>query len=1671
MAQINGHEYVDLGLPSGILWSKYDYGSSSETSAGGSYTWGGSNNSNKYILDPSNPNCDYKTVLELSDDIINKNWGENWCIPTKAQFEELIRCCSISGDEDTNLNYRKYSRNGNYLKFPGKYSEYWTNELENQDYAYTLYNDYDYDDGDYEWDEFINSRDRTHSYRIRPVWVPSLQHTINVYDNGELIYTETLNRGELFTYKLSDTSDLEFLGYVDKSGKLYTNPISINSDLNLTVKWLNKIPTGSDNSHDYVDLGLPSGTKWATTNVGATTPEDRGNTYAWGEIETKTYYSQDNYRFWIPSNTSYVNFSKYVTSSMYGNVDNKTILELSDDAANYNWGGNWRIPSKVELNELKDNCQWIYTKRNNSLGYLVLSKTNNNWIFLPETGSSSSAKDCLYLSNCQGWAEYLSYSLQCNNTSIQTFNNVARYNKYLIRPINKELTLNVTFYSNNLNNEALGINVEYAQLVTIFTNQFQNGTSLFVNWNTQSDGFGTQYSENEIITQLTENLDLYAQWFDYQYDDSENGHDYIDLGLPSGTLWATCNMGASMPTDFGEYYAWGETEIKSTYSSSNYKWYKDGDSSNVLKYNTDLSYGIVDNKVNLDLEDDAARVNWGGNWQIPSNVFFKELIDNCIFEYCGSYIKLTSKTNNKILYFPYSKYSEYLSSSYLSNYYCGGITLYDYKINLSSFYRYDPTLIRPIIKRTNQTCTVTYKNDGIILKTDTVSFGDRYLVTEEIPIKEGYLFSDWNNTYGPKALIDISSDVELEAAWDKAIVINLIDQSEQIKNTLLVRETTSKYLPSILVDKGYYCKEYNTQLDGSGDVYYFYNYYNFAEDINLYAQYEKLNTEYIDLDLPSKTLWGKCNIGDVQENIRLSNGLRFWFGDPLSVRNRKFYEDYKYIQKNTNSTNYYTKYTLDDQDYDGIWYDENQNFIGDGKSVMDKEDDPAYNYLGGNWRTPTKEQLEELLEYCYLDLSSSPRRVVSKTDSNKYIYLPTTYSHYASGYEYLVNTLNTTKTAYYLPGTYVNTIDRDYSSLCIRPVMIPYSITYKNENFEFVDYGVEFTIKNPGWVDSKKYVTSFNTELDGSGTTYNIGDVITLEEDLTLYAIWEDKLIVNIDSNVEGTDIKTYYYLLGDTFTFHEIKWDKFHKIEGYSLTKAGSIEYKVGDSISITDNITFYAVWRDLTNGVEYIDLGLPSGNIWAKEDLKGHYAWGEVETKSEYYTTNYKHSESNWNDLIKYNSSRNNGKVDNKKTLELVDDIANVVLKSTWHTPSVKDWQELIDNCTLEYTADGVKLISKINQNYITLKSNGIFVNKEPYNEAFKGYYWTNERNKKQPIEAYCVYFNDKYFGINSENRPLGLSIKAVINLGKSETPDTPTDPDTPVTPEEPEKPEEPELPDNPGTSTDVEEIPETGEISEHKIGTYNIRYWNGENDSNNQGEIAWPNRKDGVLNFLCGKYGGAVFGLQEITSQMYPDLQISDSIYYGYGRDNGQLNENASGEQISIFKNSTAPFQILRYGSFFYKTKEKSSFNRLCVWALVQSTINGKKFYIFNNHLAHDSATVRKQQVEILLKKVEEIAGDNIVFIVGDFNLTEDEETYSLITAKYNDAYKLASNPQGGYNGTNHTYTGLYSTTDTTSKRVDYIFTNLDTVESYIADNANMELEKYPSDHLPVVSTFKF
>ena len=157
---------------------------------------------------------------------------------------------------------------------------------------------------------------------------------------------------------------------------------------------------GSHNGHDYVDLGLS--VKWATCNVGAISSEGYGNYYAWGETHTKTSYSWSTYKWYNGSIYSkegdyvmkYDKQKKYVTNSDHGIVDNKKRLDLSDDAANTNWGGTWRIPTMDEWTELKESCIWTWTNQNGILGYKVTRDGKS--IFLPVAGARGECSEKQY---------------------------------------------------------------------------------------------------------------------------------------------------------------------------------------------------------------------------------------------------------------------------------------------------------------------------------------------------------------------------------------------------------------------------------------------------------------------------------------------------------------------------------------------------------------------------------------------------------------------------------------------------------------------------------------------------------------------------------------------------------------------------------------------------------------------------------------------------------------------------------------------------------------------------------------------------------------------------------------------------------------------------------------------------------------------------------------------------------------------------------------------------------------------------------------------------------------------------------------------------------------------------------------------------------------------------
>ena len=134
--------------------------------------------------------------------------------------------------------------------------------------------------------------------------------------------------------------------------------------------------------HEYVDLGLPSGVLWATTNIGAENPEDSGQYFSWGELETKETYRESNYK-WFDSEG---NLTKYNIDSSIGTVDNKTQLEPEDDVANLMWSNGWRIPTDEEQTELLQHCNWELVTQNDVKGYKVSSTVNDNYIFLPMVG-------------------------------------------------------------------------------------------------------------------------------------------------------------------------------------------------------------------------------------------------------------------------------------------------------------------------------------------------------------------------------------------------------------------------------------------------------------------------------------------------------------------------------------------------------------------------------------------------------------------------------------------------------------------------------------------------------------------------------------------------------------------------------------------------------------------------------------------------------------------------------------------------------------------------------------------------------------------------------------------------------------------------------------------------------------------------------------------------------------------------------------------------------------------------------------------------------------------------------------------------------------------------------------------------------------------------------------
>ena len=621
---------VDLGLS--VMWATFNLGATAPSEYGHYYAWGESvpktfydwgtyrwglgveyDDIFKYCTIPLlglNEFTDDLVTLEPEDDAAHLILGDKWRMPTKEEWDELMEGCTRSivwVDDVVGCKFTsKINGESIFLPAAGGMSNASSNYVGSWGYY----------------------------------WTSSL-----FVETPNLAYLHSFDTVVLNNWRIDDSG--RWNGYSIRP--VYGDP---------------KPATPEPPVPDPVDLGLPSGLKWAPFNLGASKPDDYGDYYAWGE--TEPYYSSQDPLTWRVGKEagyawssykwcmgSYDTLTKYCYASIYGYngyTDAKFGLDLEDDAAYVNLGGKWRMPTPNELNELINVCIWEWTQINRVYGYKLTGPSGNS-IFLPASG----IWEGLNLSNSNISLRYWSSFLSEGNTGdgwsmigggdgyiigengeayyATTETSEARFCGLPIRPVYGEI---IPVESISLNRTELEIIID--EEVTLMATILPTTASFYgVTWSSSNESIVTVSPSGVITGVAVGSAVITATSLDGKLTATCNVTvkegslappvpDPVDLGLPSGLKWASFNLGASAPEEYGDFYAWGETEPKYDYYWTTYIYWNE---SQLTKYNTISSYGTIDNKTILDPEDDAAHVKLGGKWRMPTNDEWGELISNC----------------------------------------------------------------------------------------------------------------------------------------------------------------------------------------------------------------------------------------------------------------------------------------------------------------------------------------------------------------------------------------------------------------------------------------------------------------------------------------------------------------------------------------------------------------------------------------------------------------------------------------------------------------------------------------------------------------------------------------------------------------------------------------------------------------------------------------------------------------------------------------------------------------------------------------------------------------------------------------------------------------------------------------------------------------------------------
>ena len=1022
---------VDLGLPSGLKWASFNVGATKPEEYGDYFAWGETepyyssqnpltwkagketgyfwpsyrlcmgdiDTMTKYCDDSAfgfNGFTDKINLLDPEDDVAHVNLGGIWRMPTEEEWTELMNNCTWTWTSQNKVNGRLVTaRNGNSIFLPaagyrtGTYLEdlassgdYWSSSLYSGRPILARHMDFSSSNVD-----MLNDV-RMFGFSIRPVYgevghhVPVESVTLDKSEielsiGGTSTLTATILPDNATNKSVTWTSSDASIATVSSEGTV--TGIAAGSAI-ITVTTADGGKTATCNVTvqkasspvevpDAVDLGLPSGLKWASFNLGATKPEEYGDYYAWGETGPKTVYDIGSYKF---SKGEWKTLTKYCTNvedGYNGFVDGKTTLDLEDDVAHVKLGGNWRMPTLAEWLELQENCTYSWIRVNGIPGRKYISKYNGNSIFIPTSGiwndnrvtgknsgaylwSSSLNPDESDYAFCTFFSEYYNSNNKYMRSSGQT-----------IRPVYEVAFVSVESVS--LDKESMNLSVgETSTLVAVILPE--NATNKRVIWSSNDESIAMVSSEGVVTAVAAGSAIIIVTTVDggktatcnvtVQKASPPAVPDAVDLGLPSGLLWGSFNLGATKPAESGDYYAWGETEPyynslttliwkpgkESGYTWSSYRWCM-GLKKSLTKYCFDSSYGyngFTDSKTVLDPEDDAAAVNLGDKWRMPTMAEFEELYLEGVWKSTSvdgvSGLKITGPNGNSI----FLPSAQHFSDKDLL---IKGVGYYW----TSSLSTDTPELVKYLY------ATAGYEQFYNLSRCDGLSirpiYGDRIIHVNSISLDKKVIEMSVGKTATLVATVIPEIATNKDVIWSSGDASVATVSSEGVVTGVGLGSTT------IVV----------TTVDGGKTASCNVTIKNFSASLPV--------PQAIDLGLSVK--WASFNLGASKPE---ESGNFYAWGE-IEPKETYSWGTYKWCNGTENSINKYTEY-VEDNDYN-----------------LEPGDDAAHVHLGEEWRIPSMKELRELKNNCIWTWTTQDGvngyKVSSKVNENS-IFLPAAGIHY-----------------------------------------------------------------------------------------------------------------------------------------------------------------------------------------------------------------------------------------------------------------------------------------------------------------------------------------------------------------------------------------------------------------------------------------------------------------------------------------------------------------------------------------------------------------------------------------------------------------------------------------------------------------------------------------------------